>query len=232
MITMSRKLVKKLIFLIITISAFAFCFYRFGLDKVIFIYPKDVEIAYKKMTGLKETKALGFTFLLPEGFVLRIKKENTVVYDAKDNNIVFVLKKDSPDLFSTRTSIYSNDYDYYNEVLTNRWNLGCFRIKYLMVSKWQSLEIKKIKINNTLKGFVFLGAQRKWSQRYKNYLYELFDKDYRLTVAIRVSKEENFGEREINYLISTITKEASTSTPTREIEIGGEIGGHNELARI
>ena len=73
-----------------------------------------------------------------------------------------------------------------------------------MVSKWQSLEIKRIKINDTLKGFVFLGTEKKWSQGYKNYVYELFDRDYRLTVAVRVSKKENFGEGEINYLISTI----------------------------
>ena len=212
---MNRKLIKKLIFFIIVISALTICFYRFDLDKVIFVYPKDVEITYKKIAGLKKEKALGFVFLLPENFILTEKfmkkKENVVIYRTEDNNIIFILKKSSPNLFSMKTSTYNNDYDYYDNVLTNKYNFGCFIVKYTMVSKWQSLEIKRIRINSTLKGFIFLGRQRKWSQKYKNYLYELFGKDYRLTVAVRVNKEEDFGEEEINYLVSTIQLEEQKS---------------------
>ena len=106
-IQMNKKFIKNSIILIIAILALTFCFYKFGLEKVIFVYPKDVETNHKIIDGLKKEEALGFVFLLPENFMLAEKltkkKENMVVYRTEDNSIVFILKKDRPDLFSMKT---------------------------------------------------------------------------------------------------------------------------------
>lgn len=199
-IEIKRKMRKILMFFILLIAVIIICFLNFRLENVFFNYPKNIEINYKKISNLKEEKALGFIFLLPKDFVVGLKKENIVAYETEDKSAAFILKNSRPDLFSG-----PNAYEIYNKVLTNKWNPSYFILKYFIVSNWQHLEIKRINMNY-LKGFVFSGTKKNQSKDHINYLYELFNENYGLTVAVKVSKEKNFKEEEINYLISTIRK--------------------------
>ena len=204
---MNKKLYIKLIYCLIAILITSFCFYKFGLWQVISVYPKDIKPDYRESDNSKEEEIFGFVFLLPKNFIFAKKKSNIVAYRTENNNITFIIKKGPPDLFIAELKDkYENDYEFYDKILTNRWNIDYFMPRYLMLSKWRFVEIKRIKVNN-LKGFIFLGERKNQRRDYTNYLYELFDKDYRLTIAVRIDKKENFGEKEINYIISKLKQE-------------------------
>lgn len=191
---------RKFFIFILLVSITIFCFFKFDLGKVVFIYPKDAEVNYKKVPDLKEIKALGFTFLSPKNSIVEVKKKNIVGYIAEDVDITFVLKTNRPVLMSGK-----NGYKNFDKILSNKWNPWLFALKYFIVSRWQDLEIKRIKMNN-LRGFILIGTKKDRFKERKTYLYELFNEDHGFMVDVSVNKLGNFNEKEINYLVSTIRK--------------------------
>ncbi|MBU1862278.1 MAG: hypothetical protein KKH94_01240 [Candidatus Omnitrophica bacterium] len=201
---MNKKITVSLFTAVSLILIISFYFCNVEFKHVFFTYPKDSSVDYNKISKLKKEEVLGMEFLLPEEFTIAKSENNTVAYRIDNNRIIFIIEVNRPDLFAKNLrNRYKNDYEFYCKILSNKWDLGYLKLKYHIVSSWKDLEIKRIKMG-ILKGFIFSGTKKKQKKNRRHYLYELFTEDYRLTIAVRVNKEEHFGEKEINFILSSL----------------------------